>query len=68
MTVGELAPGSYALMHDYTRDARDGLHTAYAFDFLGAWPGVEKAARDLSGSGAKGRTMAGRAGRFRTMT
>jgi alpha-glucosidase len=45
--VAELAPGSYALMHDYTRgQAR--LHTAYAFDFLGAWPGVEKMADILS--------------------
>ena len=47
MTVGELAPGSYALMADYTRGQRR-LHTAYAFDFLGAWPGVEKMASILS--------------------
>ena len=47
MTVGELAPGSYALMNDYTRGA-DRLHTAYAFDFLSAWPGVEKMASILS--------------------
>jgi alpha-glucosidase len=47
MTVGELAPGSYALMHDYTR-TQGRLHTAYAFDFLGAWPGVEKMADILS--------------------
>ncbi len=46
MTVGELAPGSYALMHDYTR-TQGRLHTAYAFDFLKAWPGVEKAASIL---------------------
>jgi alpha-glucosidase len=47
MTVGELAPGSYALMADYTR-GRQRLHTAYSFDFLGAWPGVEKMASILS--------------------
>lgn len=47
MTVGELAPGSYALMAEYTR-GQDRLHTAYAFDFLGAWPGVEKMADILS--------------------
>ncbi len=47
MAVAELAPGSYALMHDYTR-TRGRLHTAYAFDFLGAWPGVEKMAEILS--------------------
>ncbi len=47
MTVGELAPGSYALMHDYTR-TQGRLHTAYAFDFLGAWPGVERMADILS--------------------
>jgi alpha-glucosidase len=46
MTVGELAPGSYALMHDYTRGQRR-LHTAYSFDFLGAWPGVETMATIL---------------------
>ncbi len=47
MTVGELAPGSYGLMAEYTR-GQDRLHTAYAFDFLGAWPGVEKMASILS--------------------
>jgi alpha-glucosidase len=47
MTVGELAPGSYELMSEYTR-GRKGLHTAYAFDFLRAWPGVEQMARTLS--------------------
>jgi alpha-glucosidase len=47
MTVGELAPGSYALMAEYTR-GRERLHTAYAFDFLGAWPGVEKMADILT--------------------
>ncbi len=43
MTVGELAPGSYGLMAEYTK-GQHRLHTAYAFDFLGAWPGVEKIA------------------------
>jgi alpha-glucosidase len=43
MMVGELAPGSFQLMHDYTRTQKR-LHTAYAFDFLGAWPGVERMA------------------------
>ncbi|MBI1361485.1 MAG: alpha-glucosidase [Alphaproteobacteria bacterium] len=39
MMVGELAPGSFDLMAEYTRgDQR--LHTAYAFDFLKAWPGT----------------------------
>jgi len=47
MTVGELAPGSYALMADYTK-GRHRLHTAYAFDFLGPWPGVEKMAHRLA--------------------
>lgn len=47
MSVGELAPGSYALMHDYTR-TQGRLHTAYAFDFLGKWPGVEAAAEIIS--------------------
>ncbi|HEX5008618.1 MAG TPA: alpha-glucosidase [Hyphomonadaceae bacterium] len=47
MTVGELAPGSYELMHQYTRGNR-GLSTAYAFDFLRAWPGVERMAEVLS--------------------
>lgn len=47
MTVGELAPGSYELMHDYTR-GHNRLHTAYAFDFLSAWPGVEAMAQILS--------------------
>ncbi len=46
MMVGELAPGSYALMHDYTR-TQGRLHTAYAFDFLGPWPGVERMAEIL---------------------
>lgn len=46
MTVGELAPGGYDVMRDYTA-GKDRLHTAYAFDFLGAWPGVEKLARIL---------------------
>ncbi len=41
MMVGELAPGSFDLMSEYTRgDQR--LHTAYAFDFLRAWPGPSK--------------------------
>ena len=40
MAVGELAPGSQSLMYEYTR-SQARLHTAYAFDFLGAWPGVE---------------------------
>ena len=43
MTVAELAPGSYALMQEYTR-TQGRLHTAYSFDFLGAWPGVERLA------------------------
>jgi alpha-glucosidase len=47
MTVGELAPGSYDLMAEYTRGLH-GLHTAYSFDFLGAWPGVEKMADILN--------------------
>lgn len=47
MTVGELAPGSYDLMADYTR-GQQRLHTAYAFDFLGAWPGVARMAEILS--------------------
>jgi len=47
MVVAELAPGSYELMHDYTR-SQARLHTAYAFDFLGAWPGVEKMGAILS--------------------
>jgi len=47
MTVGELAPGSFALMHDYTK-GQNRLHTAYAFDFLAAWPGAEKMAAILT--------------------
>jgi alpha-glucosidase len=47
MTVGELAPGSYALMTEYTK-GRQRLHTAYSFDFLSAWPGVEKVADILA--------------------
>jgi alpha-glucosidase len=47
MTVGELAPGSYELMADYTR-GKMALHTAYAFDFLKDWPGVERMAEVLS--------------------
>ncbi len=47
MTVGELAPGSFELMRQYTR-GRKGLHTAYAFDFLGVWPGVERLASIIS--------------------
>jgi alpha-glucosidase len=47
MTVGELAPGSYALMADYTH-GKNRLHTAYAFDFLSAWPGAEKMASIIS--------------------
>lgn len=47
MTVGELAPGSYGLMAEYTK-GNHRLHTAYAFDFLGAWPGVEKMADILA--------------------
>jgi len=46
MTVGELAPGSYALMRDYTK-GQNRLHTAYAFDFLSAWPGAAKMAEIL---------------------
>jgi alpha-glucosidase len=47
MTVGELAPGGFQVMQQYTQgDHR--LHTAYAFDFLGAWPGVERIAEILS--------------------
>ncbi len=54
MTVGELAPGSYGLMAEYTRGT-DRLHTAYAFDFLASWPGAEKMASILSqwGEGAE---------------
>ncbi len=47
MTVGELAPGSYALMAQYTK-GRQRLHTAYSFDFLSGWPGVEKMADILT--------------------
>jgi alpha-glucosidase len=47
VTVGELAPGSYALMAEYTK-GQQRLHTAYSFDFLGAWPGVEKIADILT--------------------
>lgn len=47
MTVGELAPGSYELMAEYTK-GQHRLHTAYSFDFLAAWPGVEKMAAILS--------------------
>jgi len=47
MTVGELAPGGHDVMADYTRGS-DRLHTAYAFDFLGPWPGVERLADILS--------------------
>ena len=47
MTVGELAPGSYSLMAEYTK-GQQRLHTAYSFDFLGAWPGVEKMADILT--------------------
>jgi alpha-glucosidase len=47
MTVGELAPGSFGLMRDYTLGHKR-LHTAYAFDFLKAWPGVERMAEILS--------------------
>jgi alpha-glucosidase len=47
MTVGELAPGSYGLMADYTK-GQHRLHTAYSFDFLAAWPGVEKMADILA--------------------
>jgi alpha-glucosidase len=47
MTVGELAPGSYALMNEYTR-GKNRLHTAYAFDFLSAWPGVDRMGEILS--------------------
>jgi alpha-glucosidase len=47
MTVGELAPGSYELMLEYTR-GQNRLHTAYAFDFLKDWPGVERLAEILS--------------------
>jgi alpha-glucosidase len=47
MTVGELAPGSYGLMAEYTQ-GQHRLHTAYSFDFLAAWPGVEKMGDVLS--------------------
>lgn len=47
LTVGELAPGSHDLMVEYTK-GKGRLHTAYCFDFLGAWPGVEKIAEILS--------------------
>ncbi len=47
MTVGELAPGSYSLMAEYTQ-GQQRLHTAYSFDFLAAWPGVEKMAAVLT--------------------
>jgi alpha-glucosidase len=47
MTVGELAPGSYALMNQYTR-GKTRLHTAYAFDFLSAWPGIARMGEILS--------------------
>jgi alpha-glucosidase len=47
MTVGELAPGSYALMAEYTK-GQHRLHTAYSFDFLSGWPGVEKMADVLT--------------------
>jgi alpha-glucosidase len=47
ITVGELAPGSYELMTEYTR-GQNRLHTAYAFDFLRNWPGVEGVAEILS--------------------
>ncbi len=43
MMVGEIAPGSFELMRDYTSGAKR-LHTAYAFDLLGEWPGVEQLA------------------------
>jgi len=54
MTVGELAPGSYDLMAEYTRGSQ-GLHTAYAFDFLKDWPGVESFAKTITqwGEGAE---------------
>ncbi|HVY87257.1 MAG TPA: alpha-amylase family glycosyl hydrolase, partial [Hyphomonadaceae bacterium] len=47
MTVGELAPGGYALMAEYTGGQKR-LHTAYAFDFLSQWPGVERLASILN--------------------
>ncbi|MFT3724581.1 MAG: alpha-glucosidase family protein [Hyphomonadaceae bacterium] len=47
MMVGELAPGSYGLMAEYTK-GQHRLHTAYSFDFLSAWPGVEKMADILT--------------------
>lgn len=47
MIVGELAPGSYSLMAEYTK-GQNRLHTAYAFDFLGTWPGVERLADILT--------------------
>lgn len=41
MMVGEIAPGSFDLMRDYTR-TQQRLHTAYAFDLLGDWHGAER--------------------------
>jgi alpha-glucosidase len=47
MTVGEIAPGSFELKSLYTRGVKH-LHTAYAFDFLAAWGGVEHIAETLA--------------------
>ncbi len=53
MMVGEIAPGSFELMRDYT-SGQNRLHTAYSFDLLGEWPGVEGLAEIISqwGEGA----------------
>jgi alpha-glucosidase len=50
MMVGELAPGSQPLMAEYSR-GQGRLHTAYAFDFLGAWPGLKRFAEILGAWG-----------------
>lgn len=47
MMVGEIAPGDFALMRDYT-SGHGRLHTAYSFDLLGEWPGVERLAEIIS--------------------
>ncbi|MEZ5939205.1 MAG: alpha-glucosidase family protein [Hyphomonadaceae bacterium] len=50
MMVAELAPGSQPLMAEYTAGPTR-LHTAYAFDFLGEWPGVERFAEIIAAWG-----------------
>lgn len=50
MMVGEIAPGSHDLMRDYT-SGKNRLHTAYAFDLLGDWPGVERLGEIISSWG-----------------